>query len=274
MTNEIKITHPYERAFSPLVNNSSILKDFGLLLQRDVNAGIFNIKDTYYALVDTQKEPDLPMGAAGGPMTEGDIRTFYNLIGSVYPFLVRDQKDNVLNQLFRIWELMNMHEVTGLTGVSGHTPGIREPLLLADIYIAKPIYWPGLDEGKDLIRKHGEFVVGDRYQTLRDQVLDSNGLFLQDKVVSDFLVGYTLLRKDMHKSTDRYVDDVNPLFLDRLMRGIVGMRFGVEDAISSKVSAIEKGTRKLEELLPEILHKRITPLREAGGWADYKKFRK
>lgn len=210
----------------------------------------------------------------GGP-SEGIPRAIYNAVGSVYPELDRDMKDLALEQIFKILDEFRYDIVQ-----ENHTSGIREPFLVSDISIVSSLYWPGLDEGRYILEKYQNF------QDLRKDLIDKNGLFFHsglkrdvkglfdewtperklNYVNSDFIVAYSLLRSDICDFGKEYIKVANPEFLDRTMQGIVALRFGYVEP-----EDIEKGRKRLEELLPKPLHQRIEPLRIRGGWVDPEK---
>ncbi len=77
---------------------------------------------------------------AGGPM-ETIPWAVYNSVGDVYPYFERDQRFSALRQVLRCLDKYNTKYVQDT-----HTPGIREPLLLTDICIVRPVYWPDYKE--------------------------------------------------------------------------------------------------------------------------------
>jgi hypothetical protein len=250
-------------------NHAEILEQ---LLRKNPEEGIKLIGSAYHSAVEeayADKKHGIDAGymlaLVGGP-SEHVSWPIYNAVGAVYPNLSRDYKDAALKQLLQIFDGLNYGIVNGLRGV-GHTTGIREPLLVADISIAEWRYWPGLDDVGPLVKKF------DYFEQFHDELIDmNNGLFRTDRVDSDFLVAYAALRKDYTKYGGRYVEFLeveNPAFLDRVMRAIVGIRFGA--LVDETQQGTEKGTRRLKKLLPESLHEKIEPLRLEGGWVDRKK---
>jgi len=195
---------------------------------------------------------------AGGPH-EGVTWPLYNAVGAAYPSFTRDQRDAALRQLLNIFDGINYAYVQGEWGV-GHTTGIHEPLLLADITLARPLYWPGLDEGKIKLQSHTSF------DSFANTYLDENGSL--KGVNSAFVVSYSLLRSDFCSFGERYAAVANPAFLNQTMKGIVAMRFGRPSKEDWEASA-----ERLKKLLPASLHDRIEPLRQEADWTDYKKFR-
>lgn len=194
---------------------------------------------------------------AGGPC-EIIPRAVYNAVGAVYPFLNREQKKKALSEIFRILNKQNYLIVNSI-----HTPGIREPLLLSDIGIAVPLYWPGLYEGDRLIKKYPDFY------GFKEDIIDEQGLFKTDKVESDFLVAYSLLRSDMCDYGEEYIKAADEFFLERTLQGIVARRF----ARTKDQNEIEKSTRRLKELLPGSVHDKIEPLRQKAEWIDYESYK-
>jgi hypothetical protein len=162
----------------------------------------------------------------------------YNMIGAIYPALQPESRKRALNAYMRQFNRINYISVQ-----ENHTPFIREPLVLADIDNESHLYWPGLDEGKNIIKRH------DNFAELKEEVMDGNGLFKPEAVNSDFCVGYALLRNDMSPFGDEYSKACNPAFLDRVVEAVVLMRTGHDDGHN-----IEKGKSRLKELLPSRLH--------------------
>ena len=109
-----------------------------------------------YDQVVRADQPDAFVGKiAGGPMG-GVVWPIYNAIGEQYPSYDRETKDLALRSLLVVFDSLNKAEVDGSRG-DGHTTGIREPLLLSDIGIVALRYWPGMDEGKSLVKKFKTF---------------------------------------------------------------------------------------------------------------------
>ena len=203
---------------------------------------------------------DAFLRCVGGGPSEAVTWPIYNAIGKEYLDWDRELKDQALEQLLGIFDGINWADVNGERGI-GHTTGIREPLLLADIHIVRPVYWPGLDEGKRVIAKY------DGFNELRKDIINGNGTFKKNKVNSDFVVGYSLLRSDFCKHGNAYIAAAEPAFLERTLKGIVALRFGRSDADT------KTGMNRLYELLPTSVHERLDPLRREGDWADPRKFR-
>jgi hypothetical protein len=201
---------------------------------------------------------------AGGPH-EGVTWPLYNAVGNAYPNMTREQRDAALKQLIGIWDGINYGYVNGARGV-GHTTGIHEPLLVADIGIVRRIYWPGLEESHWILKGH------DTFKSFADAYLDENGMFKPGTVDSNFVIAYAVLRTDKTNYGEEYAAHANPEFLNRVIKGIVAVRFGGESSDEGESADIERGMKRLRELLPKSLHERIEPLRQEADWADYRKF--
>ncbi|MFH1308086.1 MAG: hypothetical protein ABIH72_04495 [archaeon] len=193
---------------------------------------------------------------AGGP-SEAFTKPLFDIVGAAYPWYTRDQKDSALKQVLGVLDKYR-YDIANLV----HTPNIREPLLLSDIGICSPLYWPGLRDEQHLWKDVDEF-----YE-LQEKIMTPDGLFNPRLVHSDFLVAYAILRNDFTPFGEEYAKAANPLFLNRVMKGIVGLRFGRAETNEE----IKKGEARLREYLPESLHDRITPLREEADWAFWEKF--
>jgi len=194
---------------------------------------------------------------AGGPC-ETIPWAVYNALGAAYPFLERENKNKALGKILNILDKRNYAEVNGTTSM-GHTTGIREPLLLSDIAIVRHLYWPGLHDEERLWKdKHS-------FSEFQQEVMDEDGMFKKNKVKSDFLVAYALLRKDFTSFGEEYAQASNPDFLERTMQGIVSMRFAHREK--------EEGEKRLQELLPESVHHYIEPIRKRADWADHTLFK-
>jgi len=195
---------------------------------------------------------------AGGPC-ETIPWAVYNAVGEVYPNFSREQKDKTISQILSILDRRNYVEVN-----CTHTPGIREPLLLSDICVARPLYWPGLDDEEKLFKNTKNFEE-------IENLFDEKGNFRKDKVNSDFLVAYGILRSDgsnFGKELIDYLNIKNSNFLERTIKGITALRFfnakNNEDLVKRK--------ERLEELLPESTHEMIQEFMLEKDWVDYTKF--
>ncbi len=74
----------------------------------------------------------------------------------------------------------------------------------------------------------------------------SDELFCTAKVKSDFCVAYAVLRSDMCSFGAEFTQTCHPLFLKRVVEGIVAMRF----AWVQNDEEARKGRERLRELLP------------------------
>lgn len=141
----------------------------------------------------------------------------YNTLGAIYPSLTRAEKDEALGALLHLLDNMtnNVAQV--------YSSYIREPLLLADLRLVRNEYWPGIDEGKKIIKKHD-----DNYLSIRQEILAENRLFRNEKVSSDFCVAYALLRSDTSSNGQAFCGALEPSFMIRAVNGIVNLHFGFD----------------------------------------------
>jgi len=177
----------------------------------------------------------------------------YNAVGAIYPLLNRKQKNDAIKAHLKLFDGLNY-----LRTNTNHTPNIREPQLLADITIARSVYWPSLRNEEHLWKRRGNFA------RLQKDIMEENGLFDRTKVRSDFLVAYALMRNDFTNFGEDYIKIANPNFLNRVIKGIVSLRFS-GDTTDKK---IKEGENKLYKLLPRAVHHKIKPLIEEADWAD------
>lgn len=205
----------------------------------------------------------LIQAVANGPF-ETIPRALYNTVGVAYPSFKREDKDYALGQLLSIMDKLNYADVNGSRG-EGHTPGIREPLLLSDIGITRPLYWPGMRKQE---RKIGECR---DFSEFRDRFMTADGLFKSWEIESDFLMAYSVLRSDFSDFGEEYCEAAEESFLDRTVRGIVALRFAPRSIDSVSEEEIEERRERLRFLLPSPLHPQIDEYRD-GQWASWEEF--
>lgn len=196
-------------------------------------------------------------GLAGGPM-ETVPWAVYNAVGDVYPLLERKDRFGALRQVLRCLDQNNTQHVQDT-----HTRGIREPLLLTDIAVVRPVYWPGLEEGQFKIKQYESF------EELKENLIDENGMFKRDKVESDFIMGWTLLCSAWSRWSEDYAKVANPKFLERTVKGLVNYCF----AKRTDPKSIRQEIADFKTHLPEQFHSRIAPLVKEKDWPDYKEFK-
>ena len=170
-----------------------------------------------------------------------------------------------------ILDRRNYVEVNGERGV-GHTTGIREPLLLSDISIARILYWPGIDEGRHLVSKYNNFI------DFKEALIDDDGMFYhkgvghdmssEHGVNSDFVVAFALLENDVCSYGEDYVSVANPRFLGRVVKGIVNFYMARRNDEERKTEL-----ESFRRILPESVHHMFEPFLEEADWIDYTKFR-
>lgn len=236
-----------------------VIEQFGRkgLLERlgneEKNTGTENYNFFITQLKDMKYDRNVMLGDDFLPDTD-----YYNAIGAIYPMLSREQKDEALKTFLEKFDKINYYYTN-----HNHTPFIREPELLSDIGITRGFYWPGLHDEKHLWKDIKNF------EEFKNKYIGEGGLFNPEKIKNDFLVAYALLRKDFTSTSfgEDYLKIAHPEFLNRVLKGIVGLRFA---NASEKELGAKK--RRLFELLPESVHDRIESLRQEADWANSEKF--
>lgn len=216
------------------------------------------LKRLEVGLVERLDAPDLKDGITNSGLVLGAVEErahLYNCLGAIYPLLSRGEKTQGLRLVLRQMDGIRYDKVS-----LGHTPYIRDPQLLSDIGESRRLYWPGLHDEEKLWKGKKDF------KELKEEIIGEDGLFKLDKVTSDFVVAYALLRSDFTNFGEDYVQAAHPGFLKRVLKGIVTLRFAErEDDIK-----IEKGMKRLQELLPKSLHDQIDPIRKEADWTIIK----
>ena len=174
----------------------------------------------------------------------------YNTLGAVYPLLNKRQRYGGLRIVLNVMDRIRYDHVS-----ASHTPYIRDPQLLSDISASQPLYWPGLHDEESLWK-------GKNFDQLREEIMGADGLFVPDRVTSDFVVAYALLRSDFTNFGEEYAKAANPEFLKRVLKGIITLRFAKDKNGDEK----EKDRKRLRELLPKSLHEQIEPLKQEEDW--------
>ena len=216
----------------------------GRLVEAVIDAGYLN--------ADGTSNRAFVQAVAGGPYPGGAL-TIYNTLGGAYRYLTREQRDGILAAILGMLDRQNY-----LVVQEAWTPFLRDPLLLADIQIVRPLYWPGLDEGRGLIAS------ASGHDSLMRMLLDDEGWFYPERVHSDYVVGYALLRSDFYPYGDDVAGRLNPQLRESIVHAVCAMRF----AHTTLPEQIDTGARRLEQLLPRSLHDEITWDREKIGWVD------
>ena len=229
-----------------------ILKNFGRrgLIERlnnwEIELGKNNPKIILEALSSHKDEICPYLGDDFLPNTD-----VYNLIGAFYPIWSKEQRTDMLKFILRKMDGIRYDKVS-----HNHTPYIRDPQLLSDISASRPNYWPGLHDEKALWQ-------GRSFHQIKKEIIDDNGLFKLNKVESDFLVAYALLRSDFTNFGEQYLQIINPNFLKRVLKGIVALRFA---GIGENQEEITQRRDRLRRLLPKSLHEQIDLIREEKDW--------
>ena len=240
----------------------STVEAFRALVRSEPTEGIKQLAATYRLMEKDYFKGDYYIRNLAGGVPEGISWGLYNAIGEAYPALSREQKDLALRQTFAIMDETTYTIVNGLEG-AGHTTGIREPFYLGEIATARRMYWPGLDEGKNLIKLcYGNF------DEVKFNLMTKEGTFKQDRIHSDFLVAYAFLRSDFSNFGESFAEAFDKPFMDRTVTAIVKMR--IRNAkTESEVSA---GLDRLKFLLPKSLHGKIEAASKSTGWVDSEQF--
>lgn len=194
-------------------------------------------------------------------------RAMMNAVGSVYPHLGREDRERAVGKILEFLDGKNYAYVNGAAG-PGYTTGIDDPLLLSDISIVRPFYWPGLEEGEQIVNQYsgGERLEQDEnYEKLREDILDEKARVTGD-VDSEFLVAYTLLRDDYSDFAQDFAQYLDSEFLNRTLRGITALRFGLFADNEAE------GIQRIEDILPEILHEDVRGLKDDEFWIDPDRF--
>ncbi len=191
----------------------------------------------------------------------------YNALGCIYPFLSRENKDKALHAYLTQFNGINYMRVQ-----NNHTPYIREPLVLADIWIINPLYWPGLEESSAQVKG------GENFTTFQEKYMLPTGLFNPQKTQNDFLLAYAALRSDKSTFGREYALAAKPSFLERVVKGIVAMRFGrfnydaQRPELAGEYADQHDLLERLHTLLPVELHPQIEIHRSEGDGADPERF--
>ena len=291
-----EIRNHYKRYFN-IADDS--LDKFSQLIWENPKQALYNFEELYHKTLDKaytnpktgENNKWMVYAYCGGPH-EAIPSAFYNSVGAIYPFLDRETKNYALEKILKIFDYLRNDYVQ-----ISHTSYIREPLLLSDIQIVRGQYWPGLEgeEGERLIKKHKLFC------DFKSEFIDGDGFFNKDIVNSDFIVAYSLLRSDFCDWGESYIQIVNSNFLERVVKGIVGMRFAhpvsiqnlsqeeiemineksndskfydnIKDKLKEKIEIeIFKRKNRLKELLPVNLHSEIEKNFNKQDWVDWKLF--
>lgn len=217
------------------------------LFSKNVDGGIDQIYREYEIRRKREygKDASLIDAIAGGP-NEGVVAPIYNAVGHFYPRLKQEHRSKALREIFRIMDHQNYFGVQ-----QAHTSYIREPLLLADICTAVPLYWPGLYEGKNLVKSYETF------DKIREETMTADGLFRPEAIKSDFLVAYSFLRTDTSNFWEDYLRVANRSFVGRTLMGVVELVF----AFSKE--PVEKDMETIKKFLPKQVHELIDPMRKS-----------
>ncbi len=201
-----------------------------------------------------KRDPSVPRLAGGFP--ESVTWAVYNSIGSVFPSLPRGVKDTAIRQTLSLMDRQCHEIVNGQIGL-GHTTGIREPLYLGELCTVRWRYWPGLDEGRYLIKQNdGSF------HRIRTNLMAANGEFYPAAVHSDFLVAYAFLRNDLSTFGDRFAEACERGFMDRTITAIA--KLSVFQAKTAE--GAQRDLDRIKRFLPKSLHDRVESASKTEDW--------
>lgn len=232
-------------------------------LKDDPNNAINLIHQTFEAALnqaytnDGENQRAFVESLARGPM-ETIPWAVYNAVGGVYLYLEKNQRFAALRQVLRCLDKYNTKIVQDT-----HTCGIRDPILLTDIAIVRPPYWPGLDEGWAKIKNFSSF------NELEKEMIDDEGMFKKTKVRSDFIMAWTLLCSQWSPWGEDYVKIANPKFLERILKGLVNYCFSNR----STAESINSELQNFKANLPQSTYHRIEPLTKEKDWPNFEDFK-
>ena len=264
MDNLERIKEGMERALTSYeVAKLIYVEPLAKMMLDDPEKGIRSIFESYNKGLDSAYTDENGVNArafieslAGGP-AETVPWAVYNSVGAAYPYLERKHKDMALGEILNILDGINSQYVQ-IT----HTPGIREPLLLADVCLTRWLYWPGLGEGMRIVRDNKNFI------EFSENMLCETGEFDPIKIKNEFTVAYTILHPKFCKWGEQYAEfaqDKTPEFLDRVLKAIAAISFSRGDDCKYADEDISP--------LPKVLHEKIYQFRDEKDWADYTKFK-
>ena len=235
---------------------------FRALVKDDPNAGIGKLPAIYGLVENCHFEGNSYVRLLAGGIPESISWALYNAVGDRYTSFTREQKDFAIKQTLAIMDEITYSIVNGIEG-SGHTSGIREPFYLGEIATVRRLYWPGLDEGRRIIKHHNG-----NFKEIKTDLITKDGKFKQGKVDSDFLVAYAFLRKDISNFGERFAETFDRDFIERTVIAVTKMRISTEKTEEE----ISKGLDRLRFLLPKSLHGSIESASKITDWVDKKQF--
>ena len=144
---------------------------------------------------------------------EGVTSPVYNAVGNVYDSLDREAKYFAIKGIASIMDKIRYDYVQ-----NSHTPRINSPELVADLCVARELYWPGKARHKSVLE---DSLANNTVNGVLDSVLDNDGNFTED-TPGHFFMAYAMLHKDVAGGafTGAYYDRANPAFLERVLRAI------------------------------------------------------
>ncbi len=137
----------------------------------------------------------------------------YNAIGNAYNSLNKEAKYFAIKGIAGIMDQIRYDYVQ-----NSHTPRINSPELVADLCVARELYWPGKARHKSLLESS---LAEDTVDGILNKVLDNEGNFTKE-TPGHFFMAYAMLHKDVADGAfaKAYYSRGNPSFLERVLRAI------------------------------------------------------
>ena len=139
----------------------------------------------------------------GGPFPGATI-PLLNVLGGIYPNVSKELREEVL------WKAMNFLDMQNYYLSQDNVSGIDEPLLVRDIILTRPLYWPGYQKYADTLK---DCVIWSDVESLLIKKTDKGDLWDTDSI---FWLAYTLSHNEHSNSEIREAFSANfPSELDR-----------------------------------------------------------
>lgn len=137
----------------------------------------------------------------------------YNAVGKAYNSLDREAKYFAIKGIAAIMDHIRYDYVQ-----NSHTPRINSPELVADLCVARELYWPGKARHQSSLEN---FLTEHTTTEILDKVLDGDGNFTNE-TPGHFFMAYAMLHKDVAGGAfaKAYYSRANPAFLERVLRAI------------------------------------------------------
>jgi hypothetical protein len=181
----------------------------------------------------------------------GITTLIYNSVDAVYPFLDGEGRVGALMGVLSILDMIRYDHVQ-----YDYTSHTNSPELLADVTIARRIYWPTKEQAVETIAKAVSEAPDATAGEIVDKWLDGQGNFKRD-VKGHFMMAYSLLRKDVcgNRLAHEYYKRADPDFVERTLRAI-GMMYSAPGVFYNPEERAE-GEAHLREAYIEEVAERI-----------------